>query len=87
MTIMNRDKLAAQLKSKFNLSTRPAEEFYGHSLESVGLWINDNVCKKETDYYDYADGTLENNKLNDYLEAKGWYAEPYDAETIMVWIA
>ena len=87
MTIMKRDRLAFQLKSKFNLSTRPAEEFYGHSLESVGLWINDNICKKETDYYDYANGTLDNNKLNDYLESNGWYAEPYDSETIFVWIA
>ena len=49
--------------------------------------IRGSICKAETDWYNYAEATMEENRLNDYLKKNGWYAEPYDAETIMLWTA
>ena len=83
--MLNRNAMIESLKSNFNLSSKPAEDFYADDTIDTGLWINDDICKPETDYYNYADGTLENNKLNDFLKKNGWFAEPYDGETIMIW--
>ena len=70
------------LDKKFNLNVVPREEFDG---EEAGLWVRDDICKPETDYYNYLSGTLQDNKLNDFLTDCGWYAQAYDAETIMLY--
>ena len=80
---MKRDTLIKNLNSKFNLNAVPSEDFNGNK---GGIWIRDDICKPETDYYNYAEGTMDpDNKLNKFLDSKGWFAEPYDSETIMIW--
>jgi hypothetical protein len=71
------------LKSKFDLRAVCASEFYGS--RNPGIWIRDDICTPKTDYYGYADATMEDNMFNRWLENYGWYAEPYDAETIMLY--
>ena len=82
---MKKAKIIETLKEKFNLNAVCASEFYGSS--SPGIWIKDDICKPETDFYGYANATLEDNMLNRWLESKNWYAEPYDGETIMLYPA
>lgn len=75
--------LINSLKSKFNLNAVDASDFYGY--KDQGIWIRDDICKPETDYYGYANATMEENRFNSFLTSKGWYAEPYDGETIMLY--
>ena len=79
---MKRETMIKNLEKKFNLLAGPREEFDGRG--TTGLWIRDNICKPETDFYNYAEATMEENKLNSYLKKNGWFAEPYDAGTIML---
>jgi len=79
---MKRNTLIKQLQSKFNLNAVPSEEFDG---AEGGIWIRDDICKQETDWYPYAEGTMQKNDLNRFLTKAGWFAEPYDSETIMIW--
>lgn len=80
---MNREALIKALNEKFNLNAVPSEEFNG---SANGIWIRDNICKPETDYYNYAESTMDmDNKLNQFLSKNGWFAEPHDSETIMIW--
>ena len=79
---MKRETMIKNLEKKFNLLAVPREEFDGRG--TTGLWIRDNICKPETDFYNYAEATMEENKLNSYLKKNGWWAEPYDAGTIML---
>lgn len=73
------------LGEKFNLNAVSREEFDG---SPNGIWIRDDICKPETDYYGYANGTMDDeNILNRFLASKGWFAEPYDSETIMLYKA
>jgi len=82
---MNRDTLINKLSKEFNLNAVPSEEFNG---SENGIWIRDDICKPETNYYPYAEGTMDDtNKLNQFLAANGWFAEPYDSETITLWIS
>ena len=71
------------LREQFNLNAVSREEWDG---SATGIWIRDDICKPETDYYPYADGTMDmDNVLNKFLSSKGWFAEPYDSETIMMY--
>lgn len=79
----SRAALIKTLKAKFNLNAVDASEFYNYKTK--GIWIRDDICKPETDYYGYANATMEENRLNSFLTSKGWYAEPYDSETIMLY--
>lgn len=80
---MNRNILIEKLNNDFNLNAVPSEEFDSSSVG--GIWIRDDICKPETDFYPYAEGTMnESNKLNKFLDNAGWFAEPYDSETIMI---
>ena len=81
---MRRATMIKNLESKFGIPAVPADEFYGYAND--GIWCRGNICTEKTDYYPYAEGTMQKNKLNDYLESKGWFAEPYDNETIMFYI-
>ena len=83
--IMNLDNMLDALYKKFNLNAVPSEDFDGHK---GGIWIRDDICKEETDFYPYAEGTMDaDNKLNQFLAENGWFAEPHDSETIMIWKA
>lgn len=79
---MKRNTLIKNLHTEFNLNAVPSEEF-GNA--AGGVWIRDDICKPETDYYNYAEGTMEDNRLNRFLSDAGWFAEPYDSETIFIW--
>lgn len=74
---MNQKQMMKALQAKFKgLDVRDASEFYGY--KSTGLWMPNAS-------YDFGvkgtmDGTSEVDK---FLEANGWYVEPYDAETMM----
>ena len=82
---MDLDTMLDALNKKFNLNAVPSEEFDFHA---GGIWIRDDICKKETDFYPYAEGTGDdNNILNQFLVENGWFAEPHDSETIMIWEA
>jgi len=81
---MKRETMMKNLSNKFKLNAVGAEEFFGEGRSGTGIWIRGNICKVETGWYNYAEATMEENKLNDYLKKNGWYAEPYDAETIMM---
>lgn len=82
---MKLDAMLDALYKKFNLNAVPSEDFDGHK---GGIWIRDDICKKETDFYPYAEGTMdESNVLNQFLSENGWFAEPHDSETIMIWVA
>jgi len=80
---MKREKLILALQGKWQLNAVPSEDFGEHYRN--GIWIRDDICKPSTDYYNYADATLEDNKLNRFLTRAGWFAEPYDSETILLY--
>ena len=81
---MKKQVLIDRIRSKFNLNAVDATEFYGY--DSDGIWIRDDICREETGYYNYADGTMDDsNVLNKFLAKAGWFAEPYDGETIMLY--
>jgi hypothetical protein len=68
------------VRDEFKLNAVCSSEFNGRA---GGVWIRDNICQASTRFYDYADGTMEENFLNTWLKKRGWFAEPYDAETIL----
>ena len=78
-----------ELESKFKLNAVPRFEFDATLIdgkEPQGIWIRDDICKESTGFYNYAEDTMnDSNILNQFLSSKGWYAEPYDAETIMIY--
>jgi len=81
---MKRSTLIRILQEKFNLNAVPSEEF--ESDRWGGIWIRDDICKPETDHYQYANDTANKaNKLNQFLATVGWFADPYDNMTIMMW--
>jgi len=80
---MKRSTLIRNLQDTFNLNAVASEEFESDSWG--GIWIRDDICKPETGFYPYADGTSQDNELNDFLRKAGWFAEPHDSETIMLW--
>ena len=83
---MKRDTLIKNLRNKFNLNAVYSGEFYGDGSPDKGIWIRDNICKEETGWFDYANDTMNfSNVLNQYLNKHGWYTEPHDAETIMIY--
>jgi len=82
MKVKTEDEMIRLLDEKFKLNIVPREMFDG---EDSGLWVCDDICKPETDYYNYFEGTMEKNKLNDFLESCGWGASAYDSETIMLY--
>ena len=80
---MKTNTMIKNLRSKFDLNAVDSAEFDGRS---GGIWIRDDICKEETGFYAYAEGTLDDdNVLNKYLSKQGWYAEAYDNETIMMY--
>ena len=86
---MNQETLIKNLETKFKLNAVPRFEFDATLIdgkEPQGIWIRDDICKESTEYYRYAEDTMnDNNILNKYLKEHGWCAEPYDAETIMLY--
>ena len=81
---MKQEEMIKQIKNKFKLNAVPRSDFDG--VESDGIWIRDDICKESTDFYNYAEDTMsDDNILNKFLSANGWYAQPYDAETIMMY--
>lgn len=80
---MNRKLMISNLKSKYGLNAVESERFDGRT---GGIWISDDICTEATDYYPYANGTMDDsNVLNMFLSRYEWYAEAYDGETIMLY--
>ena len=80
---MNQETLIKNLVNKFELRAVPMEEWDG---SDTGIWIKDDICRESTDYYRYAEDTMnDDNILNKFLSANGWYAQPYDSETILLY--
>jgi len=80
---MKRSTLMNQLEAKFDLKTDTTEAF---GIGKGGIWIRDDIANEKTEFYNYSEGTMvENNILNQFLFKNGWFAEPYDSETIMLY--
>jgi hypothetical protein len=80
---MKQEQMIKELESKFKLNAVPMEEWDG---SDNGIWIRDDICKKETGFYNYAEDTMnDNNILNQFLSSNGYFAEPYDSETIVIY--
>ena len=78
-----------ELETKFNLNAVSSFEFDATLIdgkEPQGIWIRDDICKESTGFYNYAEDTMnDNNILNQFLSSNGWYAQPHDSETIMLY--
>lgn len=86
------------LTEKFGLELATVETFYGYEEEAEGgIWVRStessyigesrafNYYAGEWDHKErtYTDGV--HNKIYKFLEKHGWYAEPYDAGTYMLY--
>lgn len=81
---VSKNVMMERIQKKFALNAVDATDFYGY--ESDGIWIRDDICTEKTGFYNYADGTMDDsNVLNKFLNKAGWFAEPYDSETIMLY--
>jgi hypothetical protein len=87
--MIKQKQMIKELETKFNLNAVSSFEFDATLIdgkEPQGIWIRDDICKKETGYYQYAEDTMnDNNILNQFLSSNGWYAQPHDSETIMLY--
>lgn len=80
---MKIETLCRKAGERFGLNFVPSEEFDGND---GGIWVRDDICTERTDYYNYADSTMdEDNVLNKFMKKHGFFAEPYDSETIFFW--
>ena len=77
---MNRDDLMAELVERYTVNAVPSEEFNGNG---GGIWLRDDVWGKLS--YDADDTLNDDHVFNAYLKAAGWFAEPYDSETIFLY--
>jgi hypothetical protein len=89
---VNRVKLKGLLKSKWNIPfVKTTEEFSG---SEGGLWLSAEDCVDMSDgfpMFDYY--TMNYNRyeigvhtgFESWLSTRGWYAEWYDAGTIMLY--
>ena len=84
--MMKQEQMIKELQSKFKLNAVPRFEWDATLIdgkEPQGIWIRDDICKESTGFYDYAEDTMnDENILNKFMLEHGWYAQPYDAETI-----
>jgi hypothetical protein len=77
---MTINKMIAELASTWNLDAAPISEFYGHN-KYKGIWI-----KNAYDANVSAETTLDSNHpFMLFVAARGFFAEPYDSETIMLY--
>ena len=81
--VMDIETVCEEAYDRFGLNLVPSEEFDGHP---GGIWVRDNIAKESTDWYNYWEGTLDHdNVLNVFMRERGFFAEPYDNETIFFW--
>ena len=84
--MMKQEQMIKELQSKFKLNAVPRFEWDATLIdgkEPQGIWIRDDICKESTDFYNYAEDSMnDDNILNKFMLEHGWYAQPYDAETI-----
>ena len=81
--VMDIETLCEKAIERFGLNFVSSEEWDGHP---GGIWVRDDICTESTDYYRYAEGTFDHdNVLNKFMREHGFYAEPYDSETIFFW--
>lgn len=79
--VKSKNQVMKDLAKKFNLEVVDASEFYGY--QNFGIWIRDGI-------YDLNYGIEHNlrarpHPLNDYVDEAGWFIEPYDSETFLVY--
>lgn len=90
-TALSKQELIALLNEKYiEIGATDASDFFGH--EAGGIWlrgtevqvINGNRVYDEHTFHD--EGGI-NPELEALFKKHGWYGEPYDAGTLMVWKA
>lgn len=83
MKVLTRDEMIKVIKDRFILNAVPSEEF-GEDYKG-GIWIKDDMYRPYFEYYDHESTLDEDHFFNKALKEHSWYAEPYDAETILLW--
>ena len=87
--MMKQEQMIKELQSKFKLNAVPRFEWDATLIdgkEPQGIWIRDDICKESTGFYNYAEDSMnDDNILNKFMLKHGWYAQPYDSETIMIY--
>lgn len=77
---MKKTTLMKNLSTKFKLEVVGGEEFYGRPSE--GIWIRDGLSKIN---YSLEANLQGNHPLDEFIRKCGWFVEPYDAETFLVY--
>jgi hypothetical protein len=92
--VLSREELIAKLTKAYpEMNCMLTEDFYSDSGNEGGIWlcgedsILDRRGKELFSYYNdgsqYKFGVV--NHLVNFLDRNGWFAEWYDAGTIMLW--
>lgn len=92
--VISRDRLKSSLERAYpKMNVRFTEDFFMHGGTENGIWlsgeddITDRRGKQIFSYYNdgsmYKFGVI--NHLSNFLDRNGWYAEWYDAGTIMLY--
>ena len=93
-TTLSREELVLLLVGKFpELNCMLTEDFFGLGGTMNGIWLSgeDGITDKKGNvlfnYYNngstYKFGVI--NHFCEFIEKHGWYAEWYDAGTLMLW--
>lgn len=80
MMKLSRNKMMQELQNKFELPVVPSEEF-GNNYKG-GIWVRGSVSNEKTNWYNADDTLYPEVAFNQFLSKRGWFAEPYDSETI-----
>jgi hypothetical protein len=60
--------------------------FTGEPKPSDGIWLKCLADLDSTVFTPWGDiETMEPNPMGKFLEARGWFMEPYDSMTVMAW--
>lgn len=88
---LTKQELIDLLNEKYKeIGATDAAEFYGH--ESDGVWLKGTETQIINGHRVYDDNAFfqqdgVNPELESLFKENGWYGEPYDSGTLMVWKA
>lgn len=82
---MKRDDLIEYLNKKYPEIDADYSEDFG--VSGGGIWLKgtEDMCWDSEILAFQTDATL--NEVNDFLSENGWFIEPYDHGTFMIWKA
>ena len=75
--------LRATNESYFTGNPRPSEGIWLKGLGSLDSKYIDELTIEDIDKGNFK--PLPSTLINEYLEARGWFIEPYDSGTMMAW--